>query len=142
LAITAACVTGRADAQHLVFGQWRVTASSCAPGGCALSRAEAESWRGRAAIYSDTLAQLAEHSCTRPRYTVQYWPAGGMYGGASFATLGLAGDSAMVVDIGCPLQPPTGLRGEWAVPGAFLIVKDRDHLLTIWEGVFFELTHQ
>jgi hypothetical protein len=35
-----------------------------------------------------------------------------------------------------------GSDPRWQVPGAFLIVKDRDHLLTVWEGVFFELTRQ
>jgi len=143
LAITATCITRPAHAQHAVFGQWRVTGSMCAPGGCALSRAEVASWRGRVAIYSDTLARFAEHSCSRPRYTAGYWPANGSYGGATFADLGLRGDSAMVVDISCPGQPPTGLlKDRWEVPGGFLIVKDADHLLTIWEGVFFELTRQ
>lgn len=141
LAITTACITRPAHAQRAVFGQWRVTESLCAPGGCALSRAQAASWRGRIATYSDTLARFAGHSCSRPRYTVGYWPANGLYGGASFADLGLSGDSAMVVDIYCPGQPPTGLLGDrWEVPGGFLIVKDADHLLAIWEGVLFELT--
>jgi len=142
-AITAACITRPAPAQHAVFGQWRVTGSMCGPGGCALSRAEAASWRGRVAAYSDTLAQFADHSCSRPRYTVGYWPANGVYGGASFADLGLSGDSAMVVDISCPGQPPTGLSGDrWEAPGGFLVVKDANHLLAIWEGVFYELTRQ
>jgi hypothetical protein len=143
LAITAACITRPAHAQHPVFGQWRVTRSICAPGGCALSHAEAASWRGRIATYSDTLARFAEHSCLRPRYAVTYWPANGLYGGASFADLGLRGDSAMIVVISCPGQPPTGLlEDRWEVAGGFLIVRNADHLLAIWEGVFFELTRQ
>jgi hypothetical protein len=49
----------------------------------------------------------------------------------------------MVVDISCPGQPPAGsLTNRWDVAGGFLIVKDADHLLAIWEGVFFELTRQ
>jgi hypothetical protein len=143
MAVTAACVTGPANAQNAVFGQWRVTGSTCAPGGCALSPAETESWLGRIAIYGDTIARFAEHSCAHPAYMVDYWPADGSYGGARFADLGLAGDSAMVVVIRCPGQPPTSsLDNAWQVPGAFLIVKDPEHLLTEWEGVFLELTRQ
>jgi hypothetical protein len=48
----------------------------------------------------------------------------------------------MVIDVECPSQRQPGPDPRWQVPGAFLVVKDRDHLLTVWEGVFFELTRQ
>lgn len=143
LAIIATCIARPVSAQLAVFGQWRVTGSLCAPGGCALSRAEVASWHGQLATYSDTLARFAEHSCSRPRYSVAYWPANGLYGGATFAALGLVGDSAMVVEISCVDPLPLGSGNEgWQVAGGFLIVKDASHLLAVWEGVFFELTRQ
>ncbi len=64
-----------------------------------MSRAEAESWRGRIATYGDTLARFAEHACQRPRYVVGFWPASGAYGGARLRDLGIPGDSAMVVEV-------------------------------------------
>ena len=138
LAVTAACSP---PAQDAVFGQWRVTGTIYI-GESAMSRAEAESWRGRVASYGKTHAQFAEHACDRPRYGVGYWPASGLYGGARLRDLGIADDSAMVVEVRCPTQPQTGSDPRWQVPGAFLIVKDRDHLLMVWQGLYFELTRQ
>jgi hypothetical protein len=107
-----------------------------------MSRAEAGRWWGRIATYGDSLARFAEHRCARPRYMVGYWPASGVYGGARLRDLGIAGDSAMVVDVECPAQPQVGPDPRWEVPGAFLIVRDAGHLLMLWEGVYFELTRQ
>jgi hypothetical protein len=73
---------------------------------------------------------------------VGHWPANGRYGGASLADIGVTGDSVLVIEVQCPAQRRAGSDPRWQVAGAFLIVKDRDHLLTVWEGVFFELTRQ
>jgi hypothetical protein len=144
LAITAACLTDRADARHAVFGQWRVTGSICAPGGCALSRVEAENWQGR--IATKTATRSADSLSTPAPVRATRWITGrptACTGGASFADLGIAGDSALVVVIRCPGQPPTSLLNDsWQVPGAFLIVKDPDHLLVEREVVFVWLTRQ
>lgn len=140
VAISAACVS-TAVAQPAVFGRWRVTRSLC-PSECALSRTEAASWRGRSATYSATLARFAAHSCRRPHYTVGYWPASGRYGGARLSDLGIAADSAMVVEVQCPAQPQSGGESRWQAPGGFLIVKDPDHVLLVWEGTYFELTRR
>ena len=107
-----------------------------------MSPGEASAWRGRTATYEGSKARFADKSCRSPRYSVGYWPADGRYGGASFADIGLTGNSAMVIEVRCPSQPQTGSDPRWQAPGAFLIVKDRDHLLMVWEGVFFELTRQ
>jgi hypothetical protein len=107
-----------------------------------MSRTEAETWRGRVATYVDTVARFAEHSCRRPRYMVAYWPASGVYGGVHLRDLGIADDSAMVVEVQCPSQPQAGADSRWRAPGGFLLVKDPDHLLMVWEGIYFELTRQ
>jgi hypothetical protein len=141
LSVTAACVGKPATGQRAFFGEWRVTRSVC-PAECAMTRAETEAWQGRTATYADTLARFAEHRCVGPRYEVGYWPASGTYGGAQLRDLGIPGDSAMVVEVQCPDQPHAGSDPRWQVPGAFLVVKDSTHLLMIWSGVYFELTHQ
>ncbi|HSD30308.1 MAG TPA: hypothetical protein VLB49_00215 [Gemmatimonadales bacterium] len=141
LPIVGGCIANPAAGQQAVFGEWRVTGSMC-PTECAISQREAESWRGRIATYDDTLARFDAHRCARPRYTVGYWPASGVYGGARLQDLGISGDSAMVVDVQCPTRPQEGPDPRWQEPGGFLIVKDRNHLLMVWEGVFFELTRR
>jgi hypothetical protein len=134
-------VAGSAAGQRAIFGQWRVTSSWC-PAQCAMTRAEAAAWRGHIATYSDTLARFAEHRCERPRYLVGYWPASGVYGGAHLRDLGIAGDSAMVVEVRCPAQAQGEADPRWQVPGAFLVVKDPAHLWMVWGGVYFQLTQQ
>lgn len=143
LALTffAACVTQRAKPEQTAFGNWRVTGSRC-PTECAMSRPEADAWRGRTATYEDSAVRFADTSCKGPRYSVGYWPATGLYGGARLADLGVTADSVLVIEVRCPAQRRTGSDPRWQVPGSFLLVKDRDHLLAIWEGVFFELTRQ
>jgi hypothetical protein len=107
-----------------------------------MSPSEADTWRGRTAIYEASLARFADDSCDRPRYAVSYWSANGLYGGARLMDLGIIADSVMTIAVGCPTQPTTGSDPRWRAPGAFLIVKDRDHLLTVFDGVFFELTRR
>jgi hypothetical protein len=141
LALFAACATRQPKPERIAFGMWRVTGSMC-PGECAIHRAEADTWRGRTASYEDSVARFADKSCERPRYNVSYWPATGLYGGARLTDLGVTADSALVIEVRCPSQPPTGPDPRWPVPGSFLLVKDRDHLLMVWEGVFFELMRQ
>lgn len=127
--------------EQAIFGTWRVTGWKC-PTDCALSPGEADAWRGRTATYQRSWARFADHACPMPRYHPDHWPAGGRYGGASLQQLGVTGDSALVIEVRCRSQRRAGSDPRWQVPGGFLIVKDRDHLLVVWEGVFFELTRQ
>jgi hypothetical protein len=141
LTILAACVTQGASPERAAFGNWRVSSSMC-PSECAMSPAEASAWRGRSATYENSVARFAGNSCQHPRYNVDHWPANGRYGGTRLADVGVTGDSALVIEVQCPSQSQTRSDPRWQVPGAFLIVKDHNHLLAIWEGVFFELTRQ
>lgn len=141
LAICAGCMRHGAEPEQAAFGTWRVTGSIC-PTDCAINPSEARAWRGRTATYQNSLARFADDSCQSPRYSTGHWPAEGRYGGASLAQLGVSGDSALVIEIQCKTQHRVGSDPRWQVPGAFLIVKDHDHLLTVWEGVFFELTRR
>ena len=139
--VSAAGLRQGAPPEHAAFGTWRVTGSIC-PTNCAMSRTEADAWRGRTARYQPSLARFAHHSCWSPRYSAGYWTADGRYGGARLWQFGVTGDSVLVIEVQCRDQRQVGLDPRWQVPGAFLIVKDRDHLLMVWEGVFFELTRQ
>src|SRR6266536_1193968 len=131
--------TRQVASERAVFGRWRVTASIC-PTQCAISRAQAAAWRGRFALYSDSLVRIGAASCRSPRYNVGYWPATGIYGGARLKDFGIHADSALVVEVRCPSQPHSGSDPRWPVWGGFLIVKNSEHVLVVWEAVFFELT--
>ena len=139
--IPAACAPRVFEPEQAVFGTWRVTGSIC-PTDCAMTRAEADAWRGRTATYQRSLARFADHSCASPHYHAAYWPADGRYGGARLWQFGVTGDSALVIEVQCRAQRQAGSDPRWQVPGAFLIARDRDHMLMVWEGVYFELTRQ
>ena len=138
LALTA-CTPSHDKPEQAVFGTWRVSGSLC-PGECALTQPAADAWRGRTASYLDTIAGFPDNSCTNPRYNIGHWTAEGRYGGVRLIDLGIKEDSALVVEIRCPTKPAIGNDVRWQAPGAFLLLKDHNHLFAIWEGVFFELT--
>lgn len=142
LSIPAASLARQVSPERSVFGHWRVSGSSCSAQGCALTRAQADAWRGRPALYSDSLVRIGGTVCRRPRYNVAYWPSTGVYGGSRLEDFGIRGDSALVVQVECPAKPRSEPDPRWQVWGAFLLVKDSDHLLVLWEGVFFELTRE
>lgn len=135
------CARQGARPEQVAFGEWRVTGSFC-PSECAMGAADAAAWRERTATYGDSLVRFADVACRSPRYGVAYWPADGQYGGARLADMGITGDSALVIEVRCGDQPQVGSDPRWQVPGAFLIVKNQDHVLTPWDGIFFELTRQ
>jgi hypothetical protein len=140
LSILAANVTSQVAPERAVFGHWRVTGWSCPAQGCALARAQAAAFRGRPAFYSDSLVRISGTVCREPRYKIGYWPATGFYGGSRLKNFGIRADSALVVEVGCAAKPDSRSDPRWQVWGAFLIVKDAEHVLVVWEGVFFELT--
>jgi hypothetical protein len=47
------------------------------------------------------------------------------------ADVGLPGDAVTQITVTCP--------SSWTNRGSILLVKSRDALLTMWDGVFFEL---
>jgi hypothetical protein len=140
LSTLAANMTRQVAPERAVFGHWSVTGWSCPAQGCALARAQAAAFRGRPAFYSDSLVRIGGTVCRGPRYNIGYWPATGLYGGSRLRDFGIRADSALVVEVGCAAQPHSGSDPRWQVWGAFLIIKDSEHLLVVWEGVFFELT--
>jgi hypothetical protein len=115
-----------------IYGSWRVVSSRC-PGVCAMSTAESARWRGKMARYSASVARFEADSCATPSYASRTLTDRDFIGGfrTSLKSIGITADSVEVIEIGC--------RGTWTVPGSFLIIKDRTHMLTVWDGVFFEM---
>lgn len=120
----------------VVFGSWRVTGGRTCPNVCAMSDGEIAAWQGRTAFYADSLARFGTDSCSSPRYRVTVWTENDFLSGlrSPARSFGIERDSTVVIDIGCP--------DHWTAPGSLLLVKDQQHLLTMWDGVVFELTRQ
>ncbi len=119
-------------AQGPIIGSWRVSGSRC-PGICAMSNAEAGRWRGKVARYTPSVARFGSDSCTTPTYASSRLTGRAFMNDflTSLKSIGITADSVDVIEIGC--------HGRWTNPGAFLIIKDRGHILTVWDGVFFEM---
>ena len=127
------------EPERAAFGRWHVTQATC-PDRCAMTSRQWNAWWGKSAVYTKSTARFGDSACTAPVYNVSRWPASGIYGGARLKDFGIRAASTLVIEIRCPSVPRTSSDPRWQVPGAFLIVKDSSHLLTVWEGVFFELT--
>lgn len=131
------CAESRAEFEgaDAVAGSWRVAAHQ-APGVAALSGQEADTWVGRTAGYSRELARFGTQECSWPSYEMG----------------SLADDRAFAAEFGVPsaagsLSTPVRVvevrcDGRWEGPGRRLLVKGPNQLLTVWDGVFFELRRE
>ena len=115
-----------------VFGRWHISSDSC-PNVCAMSRAESQAWHGRKASYDSTIARFGQDSCLHPLYLARVRTEADFLDNdrISMRQLGITTSTVTVVDIRCP--------GDWDSPGASLIVKDKDHIIAMSDGVYFEL---
>ena len=118
---------------HPVFhGDWRVVLFT-APGNSALAPTEAAGWIGTVATYDAHRAVFGRDTCTAPTYATRTMTPD------EFAkeyhvrpsNLGLGDETVTLVTVSCP--------SAWTNRGSLLIVKSDDALLTMWDGVFFEL---
>jgi hypothetical protein len=130
-----------AQAPGVILGEWRVTGSRCRSE-CALAPATAQRFHGGVAVFAGSRVRFGEDTCNAARFTTGYWPASGRYGGSRLADFGIVADSAIVVQVRCPESSARASDPRWMVPGSFLLVRDADHLIAIWEGVWFELARQ
>jgi hypothetical protein len=123
--------SGANDAlSHSIYGEWRVVAFE-QPGITAFSPAEAKTWIGRFAYFSDSLVTFAKERCASPAYALrtitghQFTVESGAYP----SELGL-GDSVVSTVVGCP--------GQWTAPGSEVIHRGSE-LIAPWEGTYFVL---
>ena len=118
-----------------VGGAWKVVRWS-APGISGMRDGVADSWVGRAARFEAKLVEFGPERCEAPSYGPKSVEAENYFieGFRIYPKeLGITAKVVSVVEISC--------RGkQWDAPGSLLIIKDNDHLVTVWDGVFFELT--
>lgn len=113
------------------FGRWEVIGFDM-PGFHALSAEESQALVGTEASFSVGEARFGERGCRPPAYferDVELADFGSEYR-VDPALLDLS-DPVQVVDVGC--------AAAWTGPGSILILRADGSLLTVWEGVFFEL---
>ncbi len=126
-------LTGTAGGFDEGHGTWVVAGHSC-PHICAMSNEEAGAWIGREVRISATAVSFADSSCPNAMYVRSSRSVDEFFRDWRVlpATLGIEQDPVVEVAVRCGGE-------EWVAPGSLLIVKGPGELLTVWDGVFFEL---
>lgn len=127
--IVASCA---ARSRPVFQGDWRVIWFT-APGISALAPTEAARWIGTVATYDKRRAAFGAESCATPSYATRTMAPDEFAKEYRVrpADLGLQGDAVTLITVTCP--------SAWTNRGSLLIVKSADVMLTMWDGVFFEL---
>lgn len=129
--LTLACGPTERGPEPGYYGRWEVIGYDM-PGFHALTAEEAQAIVGTEAIFSAAEARFGDRGCRPPAYSdreVDPADFGSEYR-LDPALLDLTG-SVQMVEVGC--------AAAWTGPGSLLILRADGSLLTIWEGVFFEL---
>jgi hypothetical protein len=127
-----AVVSCAARGRPSFHGDWRIVLFT-APGNAALAPTNAADWIGTVATYDAHRAVFGRATCAAPTYATRTMTAD------EFTTqyrvrpadVGLPADAVTQITVTCP--------SSWTNRGSVLLVKSRDALLTMWDGVFFEL---
>lgn len=117
-----------------VLGPWRVV-KHYAPEGVEPDKAAIKKWMGKTAIYAPTGIKFDAEQCKKPSFKVDTVDAVTfLQDGLHIAPrrLGINDKNIKVITVSCAGK-------EWISPGSLLVLKDNQHLLTFWDGVFFEL---
>ena len=132
VAATLALGSCAARSRPVFQGDWRVIWFT-APGISALGPTEAAGWIGTVATYDKNRAAFGRETCAAPSYATRTMTPDEFAKEyhVRAADLGLQGDAVTLVTVTCP--------SAWTNRGSLLIVKSSDTLLTMWDGVFFEL---
>ncbi len=128
--ILGACDRHEEDTRH--HGVWDVDNFS-APDTAEMSAEAAESILGSRGVYSKHIARFEDMQCLKPRYEHQSLDAETFMEefGVEPGQVGLADDDITRIEITCYDNP--------LERGSTLFVKDEDTLMTVWEGVFFQM---
>lgn len=117
------------------IGQWVVSKIAGTGRIYAMSEAEMQAYIGKNAEYRRTLAVFDKESCKNPIYQRKNLSEADFVADfrIPFKNLGLKETSVTVFNI---YESP---KNPWANPGSYLIIKNKKTLITVWDGVFFEM---
>jgi len=129
---TALPVAPPLGAEQLPLGAWRVVSYRFV-GVSALTPQQAGAWVGRLAVYSHPMAGFPPDTCATPGYASTFVNV------ADVATdyhvrpgdVGFPGARVQRIEVRCD--------GGWSGPGGRLYVLGPNRLVTVWDGVFFDL---
>lgn len=117
-----------------IAGPWQVV-GHLEPGISAMSKTEADSWRGRKVRYENAFAEFGSETCSAPAYTKKLVDAKSYFLDEfriQASQLGITANEIVVVEVKCN-------KANWTAPGS-LLFKDQSDLFTVWNGVFFRLS--
>jgi hypothetical protein len=117
-----------------IAGTWEVV-GHVEPGISAMSKTEADSWLGKKARYENAIAEFGSERCTAPSYTKKLVDAKSYFLDefrVQASQLGITTNEIAVVEVKCN-------DADWTAPGS-LLFRGQDHVLTVWDGVFFKLS--
>jgi hypothetical protein len=117
-----------------LFGTWKVV-KHYEPGISAMDKAQADTWIGKSATYEVNAAKFEMETCADARYTIRTVDDDQFFSEYRIPLKSVDIDVAKVsiIDVTCA-------GSDWIAPGSLLVVKNRDRVLTLWDGVFFELS--
>lgn len=126
-----ACGTADREPGPAYLGSWEVVGFDM-PGFHALSAEESTAIVGKKAAFAESEARFGDQRCRPPAYSegiLELAEFGAEYR-VDPALLDLF-EPVRLVEVGC--------AAHWTGPGSLLIPRADGSLLTVWEGVFFEL---
>ncbi|MBB5211504.1 hypothetical protein [Microbulbifer hydrolyticus] len=123
------------DWQDYVSGSWVIEKDIPTSGIASLTQEEANEFIGTKAFYSKEMTRFGSTECNSPVYNVDNINESDFFSGTynSFTELGISSSEIYQVSVSCDDQ-----GAEWW-EGGFLFSKDKDHLIVLIEGVYFEL---
>lgn len=115
-----------------VSGHWSVI-GWWAPGVSARTEAQAAAWIGTPARYEANEARFGEQACRDPAYRTRHMERAAFidHFRAPPETLGVDDTRITLVELICREPGPA--------PGRMLILKSRLRMITLWDGIFYEL---
>lgn len=117
-------------------GIWVVVAHSC-PYICAMDNAESDTWLGSKALISEIEIAFRGETCSHPTFARASYTLDEFFRRWRFDPGELGIEDSVVTEIRVSCEGRA-----WIAPGGIYILKSTDRLVTVWDGVFFELKRE
>ena len=125
-----AFILGFSNNRSSFFGEWEVKRPIAYCPIFGMDEETIKNFMGKKAIYKFDMAQFDGEICNNPQYKEEVISDKDLFEGfhIDIKNLGIPSDSIKVIEV-----------EDWTNPGSYLIIKDKNNLITVWDGVFFEL---
>jgi len=125
-----ALILGFSNKSNSFYGEWKVQRPIAYCPIFGMDEETIKNFIGKKAIYKFDMAQFDDEICNNPQYKEEVILDKDFFNGfhVYIKKLGITTDSIKVIEV-----------KDWTNPGSYLIIKDKNSLITVWDGVFFEL---